>query len=53
MIDAVEAVSLSELVRVVRTMRIHLYTLNKCEAMAIDMTNPRDWPKRVRGSIDL
>ena len=52
-VDAVEAVSLSKLVRVVRTVRIHLCNLNKCEAIAVDMTNPRDWSKWVRGSIDL
>ena len=52
-VDAVEAISSSKLVRVVRTIRIRLCTLNKCEAMIVDMTNPRDWSKRVRRSIDL
>ena len=53
-VDAVETVSSLRLVRVVRTVRIRLCILNKCEAIAVDMTNnPRDWSKWVRGSIDF
>ena len=52
-VEAVEAVSSSKLVRVMRTVWIRLCTLNKCNAMVVNMTNPRDWSKWVRGSIAL
>ena len=53
MTDAVEAVSYLELVKLVRIVWIRLCTLNNCEAMPVDMINPRDWSKRVCGSIVL
>ena len=55
MIDAVEAVSSSTWVRVVRmyAVRIRVCALHNREAMAIDRTHPRDWSKWVRGSLDV
>ena len=52
-VNAVKRVSSLKIVRVVRIVRIRLCTLNKCETMAVDMINPRDWSKWVRGSIIL
>ena len=51
--DAIETVSSSKLVRVVRIVRICLCTLNKCEATAVDMISLRNWSKWARRSIDL
>ena len=51
--DAVEAVSSSKLVRVVRIVRTRLCALIKCEDMDVDMINLKDWSKWVRGSIVL
>ena len=52
-VETVEAVSSSRLVRTVCVVGIRLCALSKCEAMAVDMTNPSDWSKWVRGPINL
>ena len=52
-VESVETVLSSRLVRTMRVVLIRLCTLSKCEARAVDMTNPSDWSKWVRGSIHL
>ena len=51
--DAVEAVSSSGLVRLDCSVRTRLCALSKCEAIEVDMVNPKDWSKWLRGSITL
>ena len=51
--DAVKAVPSSKLVRVGRIVRTWLCALSKCEAIKVDMINPKDWLKWQRGSIAL
>ena len=41
-VETVKAVPSSDLVWMVRVVRIRLCTLSKCEAVAVDMTSPGD-----------
>ena len=51
--DAVETVSLSGVMRVGCRVRTRLCALSRCDAIDVDMINPRVWSKCVRGSMAL
>ena len=52
-IDFVEAVSSSSLRWLGRIVRTRLCALSKCEAIKVDMINPKNWLKWVGESIAL